>query len=230
MSRATSEISQPTIPANSGAGAGIQNRKAAPRTPYAVIPAKAGIQYFRQQQRKLSRQSGFTLVEVIVSLLLVSIVGTFSLFFLADGIEGYFITQKAAESAFKAQIALDRIRMELVDIGSEDDAIAPIAEFTDNTSIRYKTLNSDLSEGRTGSPYRTLQFSSGTLSLTIEAEDTYTLIDGINDLTLSYTPTSTDLVDNDGKNEIKHITVGFKIGTQPTYEIIVYPRNLVPVP
>ncbi|MCF8079434.1 MAG: prepilin-type N-terminal cleavage/methylation domain-containing protein [Desulfobacterales bacterium] len=201
--------------------------------PIFVIPAQAGIQHCTQRRRRIRSQSGFTLIEVIVSLLLVGLVGTFSLFFLADGIEGYFITQKAAESAFKAQIALDRIRMELIDIGTEKSGVASIEAFTPNASIKYKTLNSDLSEGRTGNPYRTLQFGSGNLSLTIEdedTEDTYTLIDGINDPTLSYTPTSTDLVDNDGKNEIKYITVGFKIGSQPPYEIIVYPRNLVPVP
>ena len=211
MSRATSEISQPTIPAKPGAGAGIQNRKAAPRTPYAVIPAKAGIQYFRQQQRKLSRQSGFTLIEVIVSLLLVSIVGTFSLFFLADGIEGYFITQKAAESAFKAQIALDRIRMELVDM--ETLTASPVL----NTSIEYTSADKEL----TGS--RALKFTGGTLYLTVDGTD-YPLIDEVTSgiLQIEYEDMDNDTLLDD----VAHIDIGFTLGSQPLYSIRIYPRKM----
>ena len=162
--------------------------------------------------KRISPQSGFTLVEIIVSLLLVGILGTFTLFFLAEGIEGYFISQRAAESAFKAQIALDRIRVELIDIDSL--AAAPVLD----TSIRYNSADPELAGSRA------LNFSGGTLYLTVNGTG-YPLIDDISNMILQV---QYEDLDNDSLlDEVAYVDVGFTIESQPAYSIRIYPRQMV---
>jgi prepilin-type N-terminal cleavage/methylation domain-containing protein len=175
------------------------DRTARPRRPAARLDSRARF------------ASGFTLVEVIVSLLLVGLVGTFSLFFLADGIEGYFITQKSADSAFKAQIALDRIRLELVDM--EQLTASPVS----NSLIQYTSTNGQLPGSRA------LKFLGSTLYLVVDGTD-YPLVDGVSDevLTVSWKNLDSDLA-----NEVAYIDIGFTLETTLPYTIRVYPRNLV---
>ncbi|MGD8366417.1 MAG: type II secretion system protein [Desulfobacterales bacterium] len=156
-------------------------------------------------------RTGFTLVEIIVSLLLVGLIGTFTLFFLADGIEGFLISQQAADSAFKAQIALDRVRLEL--LGIESLEASPV----NDTSLQYTSSDPEL----TGS--RALLFSGGTLYLRVNGTD-YPLIDGVTSpvLQLQY-----DDMDNDALDEVAYIDVGFTIGNQPPYSVRIYPRGMV---
>jgi prepilin-type N-terminal cleavage/methylation domain-containing protein len=157
-------------------------------------------------------QRGFTLVEVIVSLLLVGIVGSFSLFFLATGVEGYFISQRAADAAFKAQVALDRVRLEVIDLDTLE--AAPVAD----TSIQYRSSNAELAGSRM------LRFNAGSFYLRIDGTD-YPLIDQITSpiLDIHY-----DDLDNDSLNdEVAYVDVGFSIDSQPEYRVRVYPRNMV---
>jgi prepilin-type N-terminal cleavage/methylation domain-containing protein len=157
-------------------------------------------------------RNAFTLVEVIVSLLLVGIMGAFTLFFLADGIEGYFISQKAAESAFKAQVALNRVRIELLEI----DIL--LADPVPDTTIRYRSADAELSGGRA------LKFNGGVLYLTVDGTD-YPLIDGVFNpiLQVQY-----EDLDNDSLlDEVAYVDVGFTLESQPAYSVRVYPRNMV---
>jgi len=169
------------------------------------------IPIFKHLPRKLKGKSGFTLVEVIVSLLLVGLVGTFSLFFLADGIEGYFITQKSADSAFKAQIALDRIRLELIDMGQL--TASPVS----NSLIQYTSTNGQLPGSRA------LKFFGSTLYLVVDGTD-YPLVDGVSNALLTVEDKN---LDSDLKNEVAYIDIGFTLETTLPYTIRVYPRNLV---
>lgn len=165
------------------------------------------------QKRSPDRaEAGFTLVEVIVSLILVGIVGLFSTFFLAEGIEAYVRSRLAVESAFKAQVAMDRIRMELITVDTL--AAAPILD----TSIQYTSTDDEL----TGT--RKLHFRGGALWLNVDGTD-YTLIDGIADplLEVQYADMDNDSV----ADEVAYIDVGFTIGDQPAYSVRIYPRRLV---
>ena len=159
-----------------------------------------------------SPHGGFTLVEVIISLLLVGIVGSFSLFFLATGVEGYFISQRAADAAFKAQVALDRVRLEILDLDTLE--AAPVAD----TSIQYRSSNAELSG------IRMLRFSAGTFYLRIDGTD-YPLIDQVASpvIDVQYD----DLDNNPLNDEVAYIDVGFSIDSQPEYRVRVYPRNMV---
>jgi prepilin-type N-terminal cleavage/methylation domain-containing protein len=84
---------------------------------------------------------GFTLVELVVTIVLVGIIGTFTTFFLYTGFSGYLRAKDTAEGALKAQIALDRISLELRDING-------ISAFTANTSIDYTSTSVTLPGNR----------------------------------------------------------------------------------
>ena len=73
---------------------------------------------------------GFTLVELIVTLVVVGIIGTFTTLFMYTGLNGYLKAKDTSEGALKAQIALDRISLELKDINN-------ISEFNSDTNINY---------------------------------------------------------------------------------------------
>ena len=71
---------------------------------------------FTKTTYAVRQAKGFTLVELVVTIVLVGIIGTFTTFFLYTGFSGYLRAKDTAEGAFKAQIALDRISLELRDI------------------------------------------------------------------------------------------------------------------
>ena len=155
--------------------------------------------------------TGFVLVEVIGSLILVGIIATFSSIFLISGIEGYLFSKKASESALKAQIAMDRISLELRDINNQPTLV-------ENTSITY---NSDSLPGT-----RMIRFNSGNIYIKVGATD-YILLDDISNFTLRAEPYD---FDNDANNEIAYIDVGFTITDIPAFNVKIYPRNMVPEP
>jgi len=80
-----------------------------------------------------THEKGFTLVELIVTLVLVGIIGTFTTLFMYTGLNGYLRAKDTSEGALKAQIALDRISLELRDINS-------ISDFNANTNVDYTSV------------------------------------------------------------------------------------------
>ena len=158
----------------------------------------------------MKQRTGFVLFEVIVSLVLVGAIATFSSIFLISGIEGYLFSKKASESALKAQIAMDRISLELRDINNIDSI--------DSTSITY---TSDTLSGT-----RIIKFDSNNIYINVDASD-YLLLDDISNFTL--TAILSDL-NNDGSDEIAYIDVGFTITDIPAFSVQIYPRNMVSEP
>jgi len=158
-------------------------------------------------------REGFVLFEVIVSLVLVGVIATFSSIFLISGIEGYLFSKKASESALKAQIAMDRISLELREINNRPT-------LDENTSITY---TSDSLPGT-----RMIKFDSDSNNIYINVDETdYILLDDISNFTLTSTPYD---FDNDTNNEIAYIDVGFTITDIPEFKVKIYPRNMVPEP
>ncbi len=157
-------------------------------------------------------RTGFVLFEVIVSLVLVGVMATFSSIFLISGIEGYLFSKKASESALKAQIAMDRISLELRDINNKPTLVA-------DTSITY--TSDTLPETRM------IKFDSGNIYINVNASSDYLLLDDISNFTLRAEPYN---FDNVGDNEIAYIDVGFTITDIPAFSVKIYPRNMVPAP
>ena len=106
--------------------------------------------YFIENRFASRSQNGFTLVELIVTILLVGLIGVFTTLFVYTGLNGYLRARDTSEGALKAQIALDRISMELRDIDS-------IGVFTAGSQIDYTS--------RTLSGNRQILYSNGVLSI-----------------------------------------------------------------
>ena len=76
--------------------------------------------------------TGFTLVEVIASLLIVGILGAIAGMGIVTGLRGYMQAKENGHLAQKAQIALTRINrelMELTDVIARDDGADPWVVF-----------------------------------------------------------------------------------------------------
>jgi len=98
----------------------------------------------RREKKTLKvRQKGFTLVEVIVSIVILGILGVFMSMGIARIIEGYMFTRDNADTALKGQIAFARMSKELRSI--EQVNMGDITSLTysynrDGNSIANRTI------------------------------------------------------------------------------------------
>jgi prepilin-type N-terminal cleavage/methylation domain-containing protein len=170
-------------------------------------------------QKPDKQTGGFTMIELIASLVLLGIIGIFTSLFLYTGIKGYLRTKQSSEGAMTAQIALDRIYLELRKI----DAL-PIAPVT-NTSITYTSEDKDLPGTRK------ILYDSNAQTISIEVDGTANiLLDQIDRFTLSCK--EADLNNSgDGINELAGIEIGFTMTDigQP-FNLQIYPRNWLTIP
>ena len=161
---------------------------------------------------------GFTLVELVVTIVLVGIIGTFTTFFLYTGFSGYLRAKDTAEGALKAQIALDRISLELRDING-------ISAFTANTSIDYTSVTLPGNRQITYNPDPVAR----TIALSVDGNSN-PLLDNVASFTM--TPTYIDLnYYSDGLNEVQAIDVVFTVGEiGRQFNARIFPRNMVTQP
>jgi prepilin-type N-terminal cleavage/methylation domain-containing protein len=161
-------------------------------------------------------QKGFTLVELIVALVLVGIIGTFTTLFMYTALNGYLRAKDTSEGALKAQIALDRISLELRDINA-------ISGFNTNTNIDYTREPLSLARG--------IRYDSGNDEILLSvAGNENVLLDDVQ--TFSLTATYKDLnYYSDGALEVESIEVSFSVGEigRP-FRARLFPRNMVPEP
>jgi prepilin-type N-terminal cleavage/methylation domain-containing protein len=162
------------------------------------------------------QQKGFTLVELIVTLVLVGIIGTFTTLFMYTGLNGYLRAKDTSEGALKAQNALDRLSLELRDIDRIDT-------FTDNTTIDYDSVTLP------GDRQITYNAVAETISMDVDGSVNL-LLDDVQSFTM--TATYADLNNSGGgNNEVKAINVSFTIGEiDRLFSTRIFPRNMVPQP
>jgi len=159
-------------------------------------------------------QKGFTLVELIVTLVLVGIIGTFTTLFMYTGLNGYLRAKDTSEGALKAQIALDRISLELRDIDNID-----LGTFNNDTRIDYTSV--------TLPGNRKILFNGGVISLDVNGNPN-ALLDEVSDFTLRMTPQELNYF-ADNKDEVQAIDVSFKVGDiERAFSARIFPRNMVP--
>jgi prepilin-type N-terminal cleavage/methylation domain-containing protein len=169
---------------------------------------------FIKIQPTIRAQNGFTLVELIVTLVLVGIIGTFTTLFMYTGLNGYLMAKNTSEGAIKAQIVLDRISLELRDIDTID-----LVTFTNDTQIDYTSV--------TLPGNRKILYNGGVVSLDIDGI-AHALLDEVSDFTLRMTPADLNYF-ADNKNEVQAIDVSFKVGDiDRTFSARIFPRNMVP--
>ena len=159
-------------------------------------------------------QNGFTLVELIVTIVLVGLIGVFTTLFVYTGLNGYLRARDTSEGALKAQIALDRISMELRDIDG-------INTFAAGSQIDYTS--------RTLAGNRQILYNSGVISINA-GNGARTLLDEIENF--SMTLTQTDL-NADGNDEVQAIEISFNFVPERfsrQFNARIFPRNMVAAP
>lgn len=161
----------------------------------------------------MKHQKGLILIELIMTLVLVGIIATFTGLFIYSGINSYLRAQYVSNGALDAQRALDRISQELRDITN-------ITPTPSATSLTYQ------SEILTGT--RTLKYDANTDTIYIRVDpNDYALLENVSAFNLTY---DTRNLDNDPApvDEVAFIEVAFNledIGTD--FRTRIFPRNLV---
>jgi len=163
----------------------------------------------------MKNQKGLILIELIMTLVLIGIIATFTGFFIYSGINGYMRAKHITNGALDAQRALDRISKELRDINN-------ITPTPSATSVTYTTA--DLALAGT----RTLKYDANmdTIFIRVEPND-YALLEDVSAFSLSYTYLNLD-DDTAPELEVANIDVSFSIADIGTeFKTKIFPRNLV---
>lgn len=155
------------------------------------------------------QEAGFTLIEMIVTLVLVGILSVFAGLFMTTYLNGYFMVKNNTETAMKAQMALDRMSLEL------KDATA-VSVLTDNSLITYtNSLGAN----------RTIKFVSPNIYLSTPADQI--LIDQVQAFALSAVY---DNVYNVAANDVAFIDIGFTVSGYNPFSTRIFPRTRIPHP
>lgn len=167
--------------------------------------------------------TGFVLIELVTTLILVGVIGTFAAFFLYNGINGYIASKRNSETAMAAQAALDRISYELRHVASLETATAPPVL---NTSITYRsTLTTELPG------VRRLRYDGQTIYFSRDGGATENpLLRNVSSFRLCLDSAN---LDNDAGNnlEVSTIRLGFNVVDVGTpFDIRIYPRVMIANP
>jgi prepilin-type N-terminal cleavage/methylation domain-containing protein len=174
--------------------------------------------------RKPNRQKGFTLIELVMTLVLIGIIGAFTGFFIYTGVTGFLTSKKISETALRAQIAMDRISTELRHLNALASSSPPVA----NVSITYTC--SDLPGTRR------IRYDSGLKNIYLYVkigtnENENILLDNVATFSLILTSANQDNLSAPSENEISAIKLGFTVVDVGTpFSVQIYPRSLIPYP
>ena len=121
----------------------------------------------------MNKEYGFTLIEIIVSLIIVGIMAAVAGMGLTTGLKGFLFSKENAHMSQKAQIALTRLNRELMELL---DVVTP-----SSSSIIYERTSGNFAIAKVGS---TIKIREG--SLLPDQDNGDILIDNVNAFTLSY--------------------------------------------
>ena len=154
---------------------------------------------------------GLILIELITVIVLIGIIASFTTFFLYSGIQGYLSTKNTHEGALNAQMALDRISLELKHLNY-------FTSFTPDSSL---TFTSTVLSGT-----RKLSYHSNTIWLSIGAED-YRLLDRVTAGSFRLAKTARNL-NAEGSDEVAFFEVGFRVNEiGREFSTKIFPRHMV---
>jgi len=157
----------------------------------------------------LKQEAGFTLIEIVVTLILVSILSVFAGLFMTTFLNGYFMVKNNSETAMKAQMALDRISLELRDVNA-------VSALTDDSLITYTNPSG---------AGRTIKFVGPNVYLSTPADNI--LIDNVQVFTLSATYRN---VYNVAADDMAFIDIGFTVSGNNPFSTRIFPRTRIPHP
>lgn len=170
-------------------------------------------------ENRITQSAGFSLIELIMTIVLIGIIGTFTSLFVYSGTRGYITTRQTSEGALQAQIAMDRISLELRDIDSltgTPDTTAP------DLSLLYKSA--------VLSGTRELKYDSAQKAILISVDNGsnyHELLKNVDSCVLSLTYLNLD-DDTAPVNEVAYIDLNFNLeGIGKEFRTRIFPRNLV---
>ncbi len=155
------------------------------------------------------REAGFTLIEIILTLVLIGILSVFAGLFMTSFFSSYFLVKNNTDTAMKAQMAMDRISMELREV----------------TAVSAVTANSLITYTNPSGANRTIKQVGSNLFLSTPADNI--LIDDVQAFQLSATYRN---VYNIAANDMAFIDVGFTVAGVPSFSTRIFPRNRIPQP
>jgi len=169
------------------------------------------------------REAGFTLIEIILTLVLVGILSVFAGLFMASFLSNYYLVKSNSDTAMKVQMAMDRISMELRDISPVSASVpSPVSVLTDNSLITYTNSLSVV---------KTIKFVGSNLYLSTASDNI--LIDRIQAFRLSATYRNVYNIDDTATNDMAFIDIGFTVdvaGSPIRFDTRIFPRNRIPHP
>lgn len=166
-------------------------------------------------------RSGLTMVEMILVMVLVGIVATVAGMFLFTGVTAFIQTQRNSDYATKAQIAMERVSLELKDMA--DRSVGGNVQIVDDTSIEYETTATVLSG------LRRIRYADVDDCIYLRADSgqpEYVLINDVSAFGMN--ATMADMNGDGVADEIERVSVGFRLQGVPTsFAVDVFPRNFV---
>lgn len=163
----------------------------------------------------MRKQAGFTLIELIACIVILGLMGFGMSTVISLGTRSFFTARSADNAGVSAQIALERIALELRDIDSTAGAVRVL---TSPTRIIYATSQTALSGTRT------LAYTGSAITLTPDTVATArTLISGVSSCTMTFS----------GTGRSSSLTVTFTLTDAPTgevFSITVKPRGNTATP
>ena len=159
----------------------------------------------------IEKSKGLILIELITVIVLVGIIGAFLTFFLYSGVKGYLNAKNTNEGALNAQMALDRISLELRDLDY-------FTSFTEHSTLTFTSVVL----GET----RRLSYSSEAIWLGIGTED-FKLLENVDSGSFVLSKTARDL-NHDGTDEVAFFEVGFRVNEiGRDFRTKIFPRHTV---
>ncbi len=134
-----------------------------------------------------TRQSGFTVIELILSLVILGIIAAMGALGFTDAVRGYLFGVDNANIAGKAQAALDRMTLELTHIDFWNDSTSKRQDGVTDSKSSSITFAVDFGDDRASDASVTLAYndSQGTVTLNTGSNDRI-LVDDVTDFELAY--------------------------------------------
>ena len=113
----------------------------------------------------MHKEAGFTLIEIIVTIIIAAILASIAGLGIVQGVKGYVFAWENSAMTQKAELAMARMSLELRDISNVTNAESETITYTRDSSNH------------------TIAFDSGNGQVTIDSKK---LVEGVSSLTLSY--------------------------------------------
>lgn len=167
----------------------------------------------------MRRQAGFTLVELIISMVILGIIVTVGSMFLASMIKGLVNSRRAAEIGQASQLAMDRIAYEIKNATNQSGS--GTVTFTTTPSFAFAFESNVIPPaGAT----RTIALVGTNLVIDVAGTE-HILLEDVNTFTMSVTENNLDGVSG---NEISSVNMSFLVtGYAGTFTLDVAPREFL---